>query len=107
MKAVYLAVPALALTLTALGAQAASATTAEPSHSNGQCYGNLYIGGTGSFSGWCDGNGPQTYEPFVRCVNGHTYYGAQRWFGDRRGSTAQCPASVKASSGGFVFPLGT
>ena len=75
MKIRILATPMLALALTAVGAQAASAAGAQPAHSNGQCYGNLYVGGTGSFSGWCDGNGPQTYEPFVRCANGHTYYG--------------------------------
>jgi hypothetical protein len=107
MKIRRLAIPMLVMTLTAVGAQAASANSAQPLHSNGQCYGNLYVGGTGTFSGWCDGNGPQTYEPIVKCANGHSYAGVQRWFGDRRGSTAQCPSGVKATSGSFAYPLGT
>lgn len=89
------------------GAGVASASTLVPAHSNGHCYGNGVVGPTGSFAGWCDGNGPQTYRAYVNCTNGHRYYGVQHWFGDRRGSTATCPAGINATGGSFDFPLGT
>ena len=45
-----------------------------------------------SFGGWCDGNGPEGYQAWIRCSNGVYYSGVRRWYGDRRGSWVTCPA---------------
>lgn len=62
-----------------------------------QWFGNTYIWSTGPthFSGWVDGNGPDSYRFRALCYSGNTAYGATRWAGDRRGSDAYCGTGVR------------
>ena len=54
--------------------------------------------------GWCDGNGPDwTYRGVVHCTNGGTYYGVERWAGDRRASAISCPRGKAFVWGGVYY----
>jgi hypothetical protein len=68
------------------------------SATRGPCTGTRVTAGPyQGYSGWCDGNGPDSYHAWARCfvLNSHTYYdryGPTKWDGDRTKSTAWCDA---------------
>jgi hypothetical protein len=67
-----------------------SVTAAPPAQAViGPCYVTRYT--DYQFSAWCNGRGPDSYRVWVKCnPGGYVYDGVWRWFGDRRGSIAQC-----------------
>jgi hypothetical protein len=55
------------------------------------------------FGGWCEGTGPTSYRAWLICSRpgGFEYraMGAWAWYGDRRGSWAQCDLGWTGSFG--------
>jgi hypothetical protein len=90
-KAVALAFAAAAVTLgVTVAAAPANAATVTPNDANGVCSG---INNSAAFTGWCDGTGPEYYRAIAWCSDGvHADVGVSHWFGDNRGSTADCSA---------------
>lgn len=68
----------------------------------GPCYPQSQVW-PGYFGGWCDGNGPESYQAVAECTQGVTRYGVVRWHGDRRGSWAFCPEATSLINGYFRF----
>lgn len=67
----------------------------------GMCYKLPNPANSRSGGGWCDGNGPDArYQGWVACSNSRTYYGPERWAGDRRYSFGTCPSGTSRTSWG-------
>jgi hypothetical protein len=66
----------------------------------GECRAQLY---PIMYGGWCDGNGPDSYQATVTCYGSGHYYGPRRWAGDRRGSYAVCPSGITAVNGAMLL----
>ncbi|WP_405593932.1 hypothetical protein OG741_00440 [Streptomyces sp. NBC_01410] len=88
---------------TAGTAAAAPNGSVTPLYWNGNCYPISYT--SGSFTGWCDGTGPQNYGTYVDCSNGYRYNSTYvRWYGDRRGVTSYCPSgTIRVGQGYRLF----
>ncbi|GAA0643902.1 hypothetical protein GCM10009535_21570 [Streptomyces thermocarboxydovorans] len=94
------AVAASALALTVGAAGTASAGTESAQGWNGKCH--TLSRTTKSFTGWCDGTGPQRYATKVYCTKGWYTATYSRWYGDRRGVYAACPSGQTRIDDGFV-----
>lgn len=95
------AIGASALVLTFGGAAGtASAGTASAQGWNGNCY--TLSRTTTSFTGWCDGTGPQRYATKVYCTRGWYTATYSKWYGDRTGVYAACPSGQTRIDDGFV-----
>lgn len=55
---------------------------------------NVSISNSTTYQGWVDGNGPDEYTAAAGCNNGATAFGATRWCGDRRESSAFCSSGI-------------
>jgi len=87
-KGVALAFAAAAVTLGATVAAAPASAAVTPNDSNNVCSGSNT---STAFHGWCDGTGPEYYRAIAWCNDGvHADVGVSHWFGDTRGSTADC-----------------
>jgi hypothetical protein len=56
---------------------------------------HVSISNATTYKGWVDGNGPDEYTAAVGCNNGTTSFGATRWCGDRRESSASCSSGIR------------
>ena len=76
-------------------------TKVAPANGNGICAPISYT--NTSFTGWCDGTGPQTYGTYVDCSDWLRYYSTYlHWYGDRRGVTSFCPAGTTRVAEGYL-----
>lgn len=118
-KTVFRIATGVAAVALSFGAAAGTAAAATPSSNldtstqlmakvvpmawNGNCYAISYT--NTSFTGWCDGTGPQTYGTYVDCSDGFRYGSSYvHWYGDRRGVTSYCPGgTVRVSQGYEIF----
>ncbi|MBV7700158.1 hypothetical protein [Streptomyces sp. TRM70350] len=99
LAAVGVSALALCLGSSAGIATAAPAGDASPADWNGRCY---TISRTStSFTGWCDGTGPERYGTYVICSGGEYHSTYTRWYGDRRGVYAGCPSGQRRVADGY------
>ena len=105
-KIAVAAAVASTLAVGGVGTSPASASEMQPNGWLGVCH---PWHDRNTFGGWCDGNGPNSYEAWADCADGVIAFGVARWDGDRRGSYAYCSghgglwAPNDGSTYGWVF----
>lgn len=90
---------ALSLSVPVGAAAAAPADDASAAGGNGRCY--VISRTTTSFTGWCDGTGPERYGTYVICSSGEYHSTYTKWYGDRTGVYAGCPSGQRRVADGF------
>ncbi|GAA2066113.1 hypothetical protein GCM10009839_92260 [Catenulispora yoronensis] len=96
------AVAAALASVVVAGGSSASAAVARPAaaRSSGGWIGQCYPWhDKNTFGGWCDGNGPYSYQAMAECADWTWSAGVVVWAGNRNGSYAYCAGHGGLASG--------